>query len=262
MAHKTMVNGTVYEIDGGKTLIGGTAYSIDKGKTLVGGTAYEVGFAEMLKIKCEVTSDLGTEPVVFIEVNGTEYAIANNSIEIEVPTGTVMNIRYRNTNCPCEDFGVSCNTFVNGTSVNQTHEYSHTVDTPVTMKVEYDFDDYCYECDGKGYMCSCNITAVPEGYAAVALSNTSYNPQVAFSINGTQYSGVSVVVPIGTVVHCALTDTSGTKQPCVTVYGVEQSVDGIYDHIVTESVRITASRDSYYVSGTRHYTGYITITKM
>lgn len=45
MAHKTLIGGTAYEIDGGKTLIGGTAYKIDKGKTLVGGTAYEVGFA-------------------------------------------------------------------------------------------------------------------------------------------------------------------------------------------------------------------------
>lgn len=44
MAHKTLVNGTAYEISGGKTLVNGTAYSIDKGKTLVGGTAYEVGF--------------------------------------------------------------------------------------------------------------------------------------------------------------------------------------------------------------------------
>ena len=45
MAHRTLINGTAYEIAGGKTLVGGTAYSIDKGKTLVGGTAYEVGFA-------------------------------------------------------------------------------------------------------------------------------------------------------------------------------------------------------------------------
>lgn len=46
MSHKTLVNGTVYEVGGGKTLIDGVAYSIDKGKTLVGGTAYEVGFAK------------------------------------------------------------------------------------------------------------------------------------------------------------------------------------------------------------------------
>lgn len=48
MSHKTLVNGTVYEVGGGKTLIDGVAYSIDKGKTLVGGTAYEVGFAKPL----------------------------------------------------------------------------------------------------------------------------------------------------------------------------------------------------------------------
>lgn len=44
MAHKTLVNGTAYEISGGKTLVDGTAYSIKNGKTLVGGTVYEVGF--------------------------------------------------------------------------------------------------------------------------------------------------------------------------------------------------------------------------
>jgi hypothetical protein len=44
MAHKTLIGGTAYEINGGKTLIGGTAYEIDKGKTLVGGTVYKVGF--------------------------------------------------------------------------------------------------------------------------------------------------------------------------------------------------------------------------
>lgn len=44
MAHKTLVNGTSYEISGGKTLVGGTTYSISGGKTLVGGTAYGIGF--------------------------------------------------------------------------------------------------------------------------------------------------------------------------------------------------------------------------
>lgn len=44
MAHKPLIDGTAYEISGGKTLVNGTAYSIKNGKTLVGGTAYEVGF--------------------------------------------------------------------------------------------------------------------------------------------------------------------------------------------------------------------------
>lgn len=48
MAHKTKVNGTNYEISGGKTRVNGTNYGIDKGKTLVGGTAYKIDFIPSL----------------------------------------------------------------------------------------------------------------------------------------------------------------------------------------------------------------------
>lgn len=44
MAHKTLVNGTAYEVKGGKCLINGTAYSIKKGRTLIGGTGYDITF--------------------------------------------------------------------------------------------------------------------------------------------------------------------------------------------------------------------------
>ena len=44
MAHKSLIDGTAYEISGGKTLVDGTAYSIKNGKTLVDGASYEVIF--------------------------------------------------------------------------------------------------------------------------------------------------------------------------------------------------------------------------
>lgn len=44
MSHKTLVNGTVYEVKGGKCLVNGTAYSIKKGRTLIGGTGYDITF--------------------------------------------------------------------------------------------------------------------------------------------------------------------------------------------------------------------------
>ena len=44
MAHKTLVNGTVYEVKGGKCLVNGTAYSVKKGRTLIGGTGYDITF--------------------------------------------------------------------------------------------------------------------------------------------------------------------------------------------------------------------------
>ena len=45
MSHKTLVNGTVYEVKGGKCLVNGTSYDIKKGRTLIGGTGYDITFA-------------------------------------------------------------------------------------------------------------------------------------------------------------------------------------------------------------------------
>lgn len=46
MAHKTRVNGTIYEVKGGKCLVNGTSYDIKKGRTLIGGTGYDIKFSE------------------------------------------------------------------------------------------------------------------------------------------------------------------------------------------------------------------------
>ena len=45
MAHKTIVNGTAYEVKGGKCLVNGTSYDIKKGRTLINGTGYDITFA-------------------------------------------------------------------------------------------------------------------------------------------------------------------------------------------------------------------------
>ena len=43
-AHKTLVNGTAYEVKGGKCMVGGTVYNILKGRTLIAGTGADVAF--------------------------------------------------------------------------------------------------------------------------------------------------------------------------------------------------------------------------
>lgn len=43
--HKTLVNGTAYDVTGGKCLVNGTVYNIKKGRTLVNGTGYDITFA-------------------------------------------------------------------------------------------------------------------------------------------------------------------------------------------------------------------------
>lgn len=40
--HKTLVNGTAYEVQGGKCMVNGTVYNILKGRTLIDGTGYDV----------------------------------------------------------------------------------------------------------------------------------------------------------------------------------------------------------------------------
>ena len=42
--HKTLVNGTVYEVKGGKCMVNGTVYNILKGRTLIDGTGYDITF--------------------------------------------------------------------------------------------------------------------------------------------------------------------------------------------------------------------------
>lgn len=42
--HKTLVNGTVYEVTGGKCLVNGTVYSVKKGRTLINGTGWDITF--------------------------------------------------------------------------------------------------------------------------------------------------------------------------------------------------------------------------
>lgn len=44
MANKTLINGTNYEVKGGKCLVNGTVYNILKGRTLINGTGYDITF--------------------------------------------------------------------------------------------------------------------------------------------------------------------------------------------------------------------------
>ncbi len=50
MAHKALINGTVYDVKGGKCLVNGTSYDIKKGRTLIGGTGYDITFKQPVHI--------------------------------------------------------------------------------------------------------------------------------------------------------------------------------------------------------------------
>ena len=81
MAHKTMVDGTVYDITGGRTMVGGTVYGIQKGKTMVDGTVREIGFGPSV---VNVTiSGTGNSLYQYVTIDGEQYHEAEDMFGAE-----------------------------------------------------------------------------------------------------------------------------------------------------------------------------------
>ena len=68
MSHKTLIDGTAYNIKGGRDLIGGTGYAKKKGRVLVNGTGYDISFSSGIPI-----STIPVGSTVKIGVNGKTY---------------------------------------------------------------------------------------------------------------------------------------------------------------------------------------------
>jgi hypothetical protein len=79
MSHKTLVNGTAYEVQGGKCLVNGTVYSIKKGRTLVNGTGYDIkfqnGYTWVLNENADFYSLQGANPIEYVDFtsNGERF---------------------------------------------------------------------------------------------------------------------------------------------------------------------------------------------
>lgn len=76
---KTLVNGTVYEVKGGKCLVNGTVYDIKKGRTLIGGTGYDIkfqnGYTWVLNENADLYSLQGANPIESVDFtsNGERF---------------------------------------------------------------------------------------------------------------------------------------------------------------------------------------------
>ena len=78
-AHKTLINGTAYEVKGGKCLVNGTVYDIKKGRTLIGGTGYDIkfqnGYTWVLNENADLYSLQGANPIEYVDFtsNGERF---------------------------------------------------------------------------------------------------------------------------------------------------------------------------------------------
>ncbi len=77
MGHKTYINGTGYDITGGRAKINGTSYDIVKGRTKINGTGYDISFVTQ---KSAGAYNVGDS--VYISENGTfaEYIVVNQGL--------------------------------------------------------------------------------------------------------------------------------------------------------------------------------------
>ena len=87
--HKTLIDGTGYEIKSGRVLIAGTGYDIKKGRTLIGGTGYDIKFGVPV-------GELAEGTIIKINENGSpvEFYIAKHDYESDLNgTGRTLVVR-------------------------------------------------------------------------------------------------------------------------------------------------------------------------
>ena len=116
MAHKTLVNGTVYEVNGGKCLVNGTSYDIKKGRTLINGTGEDIVFSSVSPILDE--NDWTTIREVSDAGQGANYWSIGDRKEVTL-NGTVGHLSLSNYTTYAFIIGFNHNASVEG--ANRIH---------------------------------------------------------------------------------------------------------------------------------------------
>lgn len=169
MSHKTLVNGTAYEVKGGKCLVNGTSYDIKKGRTLIGGTGYDINFKPPMPVKGDlITMNLdGTERQYrVLSVNGNVCKVLGMWDDLNSKYNkTSMTTDFNGTTAQKYE-GSDLDTYLNTTWYNtlsseaknaivpenvvqycyQYYDEPNTPNTPTyTYQYQYNWDDLDYE---------------------------------------------------------------------------------------------------------------------
>ena len=148
MAHKTLVNGTVYEVKGGKCLVNGTAYSIKKGRTLIGGTGYDITFqsAVTMPVKGDlITMNLdGTSRLYrVLSVNGNVCKVLGMWDNFESQYNETSTTTNFNGTTAQKYEGSTLDTYLNTTWYNTLSSEAKNAIVPENVV------QYCYKYYGK-----------------------------------------------------------------------------------------------------------------
>ena len=141
MAHKTRVNGTIYEVKGGMCLVNGTSYDIKKGRTLIGGTGYDITFGQVMPVKGDlITMNLdGTSRLYrVLSVNGNVCKVLGMWDDFTSKyNGTSMTTNFNGTTAQKYE-GSTLDTYLNTTWYNTLSSEAKNAIVPENVV------QYCY----------------------------------------------------------------------------------------------------------------------
>ena len=130
--HKALINGTIYEVTGGKCLVNGTVYNILKGRTLIAGTGYDITLIG-LGCKVNITGQGSTKEgcTSYVEVGGRKIVAPEVLV---LPKGTEIVAR------GWYNFGEG-GVYLNGSPVVQVSgaisSYVYTVEADVSVDLSH-----------------------------------------------------------------------------------------------------------------------------
>ena len=181
MSHKTLVNGTAYEVQGGKCMVGGTVYNILKGRTLVGGTGYDITFGpppmpvkgdlitmnldgtdrlyRVLSVNGNVCKVLGMWDDFTSKYNGTSTTTNFNGITAQKYEGSALDT-YLNTTWYNTLSSEAKNAIVPENVVQYCYKYYDKPNTPNTPTYTY---QYQYNWKNSDYENADNVGNVTVG---------------------------------------------------------------------------------------------------
>ena len=205
MAHKTLVNGTAYEVKGGKCLVNGTSYDIKKGRTLINGTGEDIVFSSGSPILDEI--DWTTIREVSDAGQGANYWSIGDRKEVTL-NGTVGALTLSN---------YTTYAFIIGFNHNQGLEGANRIHFQLAKTAISGGTDVCL-CDS-----SYNSTVSTTGYFSMNSSRTNSggwaSSQMRKNICGTSLSSYSgtIIAVIPAALRAVLksvtkyTDNTGNK---------------------------------------------------
>ena len=156
-SHKTLIDGTWYDLKAGKCLVGGTAYSVKNGRVLVNSTGYNIPFfiGKIFTVTLgiyEGASSSGngwSSGLNYVTYNGVQYT---ESFEIEEGDSISIRVAARSREYHGEYISGYARVFLNGTQVAIQENgvtYTFTPSTNVKLGISYvplAPLAYAYEC--------------------------------------------------------------------------------------------------------------------